>query len=188
VHARLSDAAHCMVCASPTLWSCFRLTNIFFTLFSASLIQAVQCFREDPNSFVRAFAAGILRQSSFLMNLIIVATGQETMFQLLQWRSLLKQGVFRPLQNLNAKSSRYINWLNRCAPLERGFLFGMRLVYSNSSMIILLTISLKPFGRRVLRTITIVCADHCDSVLVLGATHARSWRVLLLDGQQGAYP
>ena len=118
-----------MLACSPTRWPCFRLTNIFFTFFSASLIQAVQCFREDPNSFVTALAAGILRQSSFLMNLMIVATGQETMLQLLQYESLFKQGVFRPLQNLNAKSSRYISWLNKCPPFEQGFLFGMRLLF-----------------------------------------------------------
>lgn len=102
----------------------YRLANIFFTFFSISLLTALQCFRESPDDFVKALADGVVKQSKFLMNLMILATGQETMLQLLQWRSILKQAVFRPLINLNARSRRYIDWLNEAPPLEQSFIFG----------------------------------------------------------------
>ena len=107
------------------LWNTgYRLANVFFTFFGISFIQALQCVRENPDQFVRQFANGILRQSAFLMNLMILATGQETMLQLLQWRSLIKQAIIRPLTNLNARSRRYIDWLNEAPPFEKSFLFG----------------------------------------------------------------
>mmetsp|Transcript_17144 Transcript_17144/g.37879 ORF Transcript_17144/g.37879 Transcript_17144/m.37879 type:complete len:1186 (-) Transcript_17144:79-3636(-) len=107
------------------LWNtCYRLTNIFFVFFSVSLLEAVQCFRDDPDKFVTTLAAGIMRQSTILMNLMILATGQETMLQLLQWRSIIKNAICRPLCHLNSKSSRYVSWLNECPPFEQGFLFG----------------------------------------------------------------
>ena len=94
------------------LWNTgYRLANIFFTFFSITLFQALQCLRDSPDEFLQTLAFGIIRQSSFLMNLIILATGQETMLQLLQWRSLIKQALFRPLINLNARSRRFIDWL-----------------------------------------------------------------------------
>mmetsp|Transcript_27457 Transcript_27457/g.49971 ORF Transcript_27457/g.49971 Transcript_27457/m.49971 type:complete len:221 (-) Transcript_27457:190-852(-) len=58
------------------------------------------------------------------MNLVILAAGQETMLQLLQWRSLIKQAVLRPLINLNTRSKRYIDSLNTAPALEQSFLFG----------------------------------------------------------------
>lgn len=42
--------------------------------------------QDDPEKFLTEVALGVLRQSSYLLNLIIIATGQETMLQLLQWR------------------------------------------------------------------------------------------------------
>ena len=102
----------------------YRLANIFFTFFAMSLLQAIDCFREDPETFVRKLSEGIVGQSAALMNLMILATGQETMLQLLQWRSLLKQALFRPLINLNARSRRYIDWLNAAPPFEESFIFG----------------------------------------------------------------
>ena len=107
------------------LWNTgYRLANIFFTFFSITLFQALQCFRNNPDEFLQTLAFGIIRQSSFLMNLIILATGQETMLQLLQWRSLIKQALYRPLINLNAKSRRFIDWLNEPPEFERAFIFG----------------------------------------------------------------
>ena len=107
------------------LWNtCYRLANIFFTFFSISFLQALQCLRENPEDFVVTLADGIIRQSAFLMNLIILATGQETMLQLLQWRSLIKQAVIRPLINVNARSRRYLDWLNAAPEFEKSFIFG----------------------------------------------------------------
>ena len=102
----------------------YRLANIFFVFFNISIYQAAQCFRDSPDAFIQTLASGIIRQSSFLMNLIILATGQETMLQLLQWRSLIKQAVFRPLVNLNACSRRYKDWLNEAPSFEKSFIFG----------------------------------------------------------------
>ena len=110
------------------LWNtAYRLANIFFTFFSISLFQALQCLREDPDDFIQTLADGIIRQSSFLLQMIILATGQETMLQLLQWRSLIKNALFRPLINLNSKSRRYIDWLNTAPPFEKSFIFGKSL-------------------------------------------------------------
>ena len=110
------------------LWNtAYRLANIFFTFFSISLFQALQCLREDPDEFIQTLADGIIRQSSFLMQMIILATGQETMLQLLQWRSLIKNALFRPLINLNSKSRQYIDWLNTAPPFEKSFIFGKSL-------------------------------------------------------------
>lgn len=65
-----------------------------------------------------------VRQSAFLMNLVIQAAGQETMLQLLQWRSLIKQAVKRPLTNVNSKSRRYLDTLKEPPLYERSFVFG----------------------------------------------------------------
>jgi hypothetical protein len=65
-----------------------------------------------------------VRQSTFLTNLVIQAAGQETMLQLLQWRSLIKQAVARPLIDVNAKSKRYLDSLKEPAYYERSFVFG----------------------------------------------------------------
>lgn len=107
------------------LWNTsYRLANVFFAFFSLSLIEAIKCFKDDPDGFIKLLAKGILGQSAYLMNLIILATGQETMLQLLQWRSLIKQAVVRPLINLNARSSRYRDWLNEAPLFEQSFIFG----------------------------------------------------------------
>ncbi|KAL7553133.1 hypothetical protein ACHAWF_016395 [Thalassiosira exigua] len=107
------------------LWNTgYRLANIFFTFFAISLFQAIQCLRDKPEDFVKTLADGIIKQSSFLLNLIILATGQETMLQLLQWRSLIKQALLRPLINMNARSRRYLDWLKEPPVFERGFIFG----------------------------------------------------------------
>jgi len=84
----------------------------------------MECLRDNPEDLIQTVADGIIKQSTFLMNLIIVATGQETMLQLLQWRSLIKQAVFRPFINLNARSRRYIDWLNEAPAFEQSFIFG----------------------------------------------------------------
>lgn len=107
------------------LWNTgYRLANVFFTFFSMSLFTALQCLKENPEDFVVYLADGIIQQSAFLMNLMILATGQETLLQLLQWRSILKQAVFRPLVNLNKKSRRYHDWLDAPPEFEKSFLFG----------------------------------------------------------------
>jgi len=102
----------------------YRLANVFVTLFPLSVFDAFDCFREQPEEFINMLAAGVIRQSAVLMNLIIIATGQETMLQLLQWRSLLKQAVLRPLINLNNRSRWDIDWLNTAPWMEQSFLFG----------------------------------------------------------------
>jgi len=107
------------------LWNtCYRLVNIFFVFFGVSLIQAFNCLKISPELFFTKIAEDIMRQSTFLMNLMILATGQETMLQLFQWRSIIKNTICRPLFNLNKKSNRFILWLNECPPFEEGFLFG----------------------------------------------------------------
>lgn len=65
-----------------------------------------------------------MRQSTFLLNLVIQSAGQETMLQLLQWRSLIKQAVKRPLIDVNTKSNRYLNHLKEPPLYERSFVFG----------------------------------------------------------------
>jgi len=102
----------------------YRLTNVFLTLFSLSYLEAFACFKEKPEDFVQSLADKVVRQSTVLMNLVILAAGQETMLQLLQWRSLIKQAVLRPLINLNTRSKRYIDSLNTAPALEQSFLFG----------------------------------------------------------------
>ena len=107
------------------LWNTsYRLANVFFAFFSISLLEAIKCFKDDPDGFIKLLAKGIIGQSAYLMNLIILATGQETMLQLLQWRSLIKQAVIRPLINLNARSRRYREWLNEAPQFEQSFIFG----------------------------------------------------------------
>ena len=66
----------------------------------------------------------VVRQSAFLMNLIILAAGQETMLQLLSWRSLLKQTVKRPWIDVNSKSKRFLDALKEPHFFERSFMFG----------------------------------------------------------------
>ena len=102
----------------------YRLANVFFIFFSISLVDAIRCFKDDPENFIQRVSEGILRQSAFLMNLVMISTGQETMLQLLQWRSLLKQAIFRPLINLNKKSRRYLDRLNEAPEMEKAFIFG----------------------------------------------------------------
>ncbi len=134
----------------------YRLANIFFIFFSISLIDAFRCFKvrrqfltilkscnrdvhfffmfcsvsaqDDPELFIKLVAEGILRQSTFLVNLVLISTGQETMLQLLQWRSLIKQALYRPLVNLNKRSRRYLDRLNEAPDFEKAFIFG---VYEN---------------------------------------------------------
>jgi len=107
------------------LWNTgYRLANVFVTLFAMSIINAIECFREQPEEFVKRLAAAVVRRSSILMNLVIIATGQETMLQLLQWRSLIKQAVIRPLINLNTRSRREIDSLNTAPKFEQSFIFG----------------------------------------------------------------
>ena len=126
-----SDASHPLqiVCTSRQfcilLWNTwYRPANVFFAFFSISLLEAINCFKDDPDGFIKLLAKGIIGQSAYLMNLIILATGQETMLQLLQWRSLIKQAVIRPLINLNARSRRYREWLNEAPQFEQSFIFG----------------------------------------------------------------
>jgi len=102
----------------------YRLANIFFIFFSISLIDAFRCFKDDPELFIQLVAEGILRQSTFLINLVLISTGQETMLQLLQWRSLIKQALYRPLVNLNKRSRRYLDRLNEAPDFEKAFIFG----------------------------------------------------------------
>ena len=102
--------------------------NVFFAFFSISLLEAINCFKDDPDGFIKLLAKGIIGQSAYLMNLIL-ATGQETMLQLLQWRSLIKQAVIRPLINLNARSRRYREWLNEAPQFEQSFIFGEEILY-----------------------------------------------------------
>jgi hypothetical protein len=45
--------------------------------------------QDEPEKFIQVVAIGVLEQSSILLNLIIIATGQETMLQLLQWRCVI---------------------------------------------------------------------------------------------------
>jgi hypothetical protein len=117
--------SHTQVDNFVLLWNTsYRLANIFFAFFSISLLQAIKCFKDDPDGFIKLLAKGIIGQSAYLMNLIILATGQETMLQLLQWRSLIKQAVVRPLINLNARSKRYRDWLNEAPQFEQSFIFG----------------------------------------------------------------
>ena len=112
------------------LWNTsYRLANVFFAFFSISLLEAIKCFKDDPDGFIKLLAKGIIGQSAYLMNLIILATGQETMLQLLQWRSLIKQAVIRPLINLNARSRRYREWLNEAPQFEQSFIFGEEILY-----------------------------------------------------------
>lgn len=123
--------SHSQVDNFVLLWNTsYRLANVFFAFFSLSLIEAIKCFKDDPDGFIKLLAKGIIGQSAYLMNLIILATGQETMLQLLQWRSLIKQAVLRPLINLNSRSRRYRDWLNEAPPFEQSFIFGEVMNYS----------------------------------------------------------
>ena len=118
----------------------------FTRLLSSLTYEDSQCFRDDPDRFITTLSAGIMRQSklrhwmpffftaihskvlriagTILMNMMILATGIETMLQLLQWRSIIKNMLCRPFCHLNSKSSRFISWLNECPYKEQGFLFG----------------------------------------------------------------
>ena len=107
------------------LWNtAYRVANIFVSFLVVSSAEAVSFFFECPEVFLKYLASGILGQAPYFMNLIILATGQETMLQLLQWRSLIKHAVIRPLINLNAKSRRYHDWLNTAPAFEEAFIFG----------------------------------------------------------------
>mmetsp|Transcript_22211 Transcript_22211/g.48220 ORF Transcript_22211/g.48220 Transcript_22211/m.48220 type:complete len:141 (-) Transcript_22211:455-877(-) len=46
------------------------------------------------------------------------------MLQLLQWRSLIKQAVCRPLVKFNARSKRQNEYMNDVPPFEQSFIFG----------------------------------------------------------------
>jgi hypothetical protein len=106
------------------LWNTsYRIANIYVSFF-VSADQAVSFFLECPDVFLKYLANGILGQAPYFMNLIILATGNETLLQLLQWRSLIKHALYRPLVNLNAKSRRYHDWLNRAPVFEESFIFG----------------------------------------------------------------
>jgi hypothetical protein len=102
----------------------YRLANIYVSFFT-SVDQALSFFLECPEEFLKYLANGILGKAPYFMNLMILATGQETMLQLLQWRSLIKHAVFRPLINLNAKSRRFHDWLNTAPAFEEAFIFGV---------------------------------------------------------------
>lgn len=71
-----------------------------------------------------SLSTNVVRQSAFLMNLIILAAGQETMLQLLSWRSLIKQTVKRPWIDVNSKSKRFLDALKEPHFFERSFMFG----------------------------------------------------------------
>ena len=151
------------------LWNTgYRLANIFFTFFSITLFQALQCFRNNPDEFLQTLAFGIIRQSSFLMNLIILATGQETMLQLLQWRSLIKQALYRPLINLNARSRRFIDWLNEPPEFERAFIFGkilyVMMSFDSFDCTRILALTYTRYSCRFLCSRVIVRIDDCNSV------------------------
>ena len=132
-------------------WStAYRIANIFFVFFNINLVDTVRCFSESPQKILLVLSTGIgkmhllqcyflsplilktrsspqsftVRQSAFLINLVIQAAGQETMLQLLQWRSLIKQAVLRPLISVNSKSRRYLDSLKEPPHYERSFVFG----------------------------------------------------------------
>mmetsp|Transcript_26962 Transcript_26962/g.56923 ORF Transcript_26962/g.56923 Transcript_26962/m.56923 type:complete len:1388 (-) Transcript_26962:191-4354(-) len=103
----------------------YRLANIFLNFFSVSLLQFLTCFSNDPDGYIKTLGDLLIRQSAFLMSLMILATGQETMFMLLQWRTLGKQAIIRPLTNFNAKSRRYLDWLDDAWVSEKTLRFGL---------------------------------------------------------------
>ena len=106
-------------------WSTgYRIANIFFVFFNINLIDTIRCFGESPQTIWIVLSNGIVRQSAFLINLVMQAAGQETMLQLLQWRSLIKQAVIRPLIDVNSKSKRYLDSLKEPPFFERSFVFG----------------------------------------------------------------
>ena len=82
--------------------------------------------RDSKHNISLSFSSStnVVRQSAFLMNLIILAAGQETMLQLLSWRSLIKQTVKRPWINVNSKSKRYLDALKEPHFFEKSFMFG----------------------------------------------------------------
>jgi hypothetical protein len=78
------------------------------------------------------------------MNLVILAAGQETMLQLLQWRSLLKHAVKRTWINVNSRSKRYLDALKEPHEFERAFMFGYYAPVSCCSIIITICIHQSP--------------------------------------------
>ena len=103
----------------------YHLANIFVSIVSiVSVGDATTFLLECPTDFLTYLANSIIGQAPYFMNLIILATGQETMLQLLQWRSVIKHAFFRPLINLNAKSRRYHDWLDTAPVFEEAFIFG----------------------------------------------------------------
>ena len=87
----------------------------------------VECFFATQNTislYSFSSSTNAVRQSAFLMNLIILAAGQETMLQLLSWRSLIKQTVKRPWIDVNSKSKRYLDALREPHFFEKSFMFG----------------------------------------------------------------
>ena len=87
----------------------------------------VECFFATQNAislFSFSSSTNAVRQSAFLMDLIILAAGQETMLQLLSWRSLIKQTVIRPWIDVNSKSKRYLDALREPHFIEKSFMFG----------------------------------------------------------------
>jgi hypothetical protein len=155
------------------LWNtAYRVANIFVSFLVVSSAEAVSFFFECPEVFLKYLASGILGQAPYFMNLIILATGQETMLQLLQWRSLIKHALIRPLINLNAKSRRYHDWLNTAPAFEEAFIFGGYLQHFVQNLAFLCKILCHAkfcptFDCRVFRSSAIIrfndCHDFCVS-------------------------
>jgi hypothetical protein len=102
----------------------YRLANIYVSIFAVSADQAFALFLECPEVFFRYLASTILGQAPYFMNLMLIATGMETMILLSQPRSLIKHLISRPFVNLNAKSRRYHEKLNTAHKMEEAFMFG----------------------------------------------------------------
>lgn len=181
----------------------YHLANIFVSIVSiVSVGDATTFLLNCPTDFLTYLANSIIGQAPYFMNLIILATGQETMLQLLQWRSIIKHAFFRPLINLNYKSRRYHDWLNSPPVFEEAFIFGFFapiLVYG--LMIAVIVSTLTPFIPlffslpipMCLLHISLVCViyllslDAPRQVRIHGPYIARGMCSFLLDSRQSSH-
>ena len=54
------------------------LLSVYVTIIGLTAIQSFLCLSEDPKGFATSVATSAISQSAVLMNLVILATGQET--------------------------------------------------------------------------------------------------------------
>jgi len=122
----------------------YRLANILIIILSGSLLTLLKSSATNPQEVLQSFTEGLLSQSQFFLNNVIVSIGTETLMELAQIRAMIVYFVMYKFITVEAKSQRYLEKLEEADKFEWGedvpnffFVFMVAIIYAAQVPIIL---------------------------------------------------